>query len=514
MIQTMEQHANSKLSTSENEGKRPNTKVVVFNEEQFEQALIRALFIISATLIRFKQKSPQEQTVKRDFLHNDNEANLKNALTTAGFPEMFGRNLIGKRIPELKDHKISKAILKANSVFNRAFYFQLKETELTKKSIDDLLESIQQFTEEGDLKQYLETLLYKVEVASTEKSFNVMKQKITEPLDVMLKTSQKEMTLVEQGGSPSVPLAGRTSNEYFNQIQTKVELLKEYQEEYFGSDDFIFVEKNLLQFKKSKSEQLDRHSKSIFSEDFAAHLEQKLMIQLISSYKKTYHTNELATLKYYLIKDLVGNTNGELNEQQLTKFITKKKLVLDALKRIRLDMIVEDTCNTASENKKAIIETFEQELFRLTPQQLKTQVLPVAERKAEDIVSRAKHSVKKKQDSKDDDKELIESFQQEVEETSLDLVRVIIEMYRYNIGKSPHVPLQKYTEHINPMLKKIESTVKKMAKGPEQEKLKEKLKSMLSSFHQTSGPISQLNRDQLRLFQVSLKSLLDRISYW
>jgi len=514
MIHLMEQQANTHLNTTESEARKSKTEVVIFNEEQFEQALIRAFFILSAALIRFKQKSPQDQDVKRDFLHNDNESNLKNALTTAGFPEMFGRNLIGKRIPELKDYKISKAMIKINSVFDRAFYFKLKETELTKKSIEDLLESVKQFTDEKDLKQYLDTLLYKVEVATTEKSFNVMKSKIYEPLAVILKTTQKEMTTVQQGGAPSVPLAGRDLNEYSAQIQAKVEMLKEYQEEYFGSDDFIFVEKNLLQFKKSKVEQQDRQSKTIFSDEFASGLEKKMMIQLISAYKKTYNTNELTALKYYLIKDLISSSNGEMNEQQLTKFLAKKKLVLDALKRIRLDMIVEDSCNTASENKKSLIESFEQELFRLSPQQLRTQVLPTTERKAEDIVSRAKHVVKKKLDTKDEDKEQLETFHREIEETSLNLIRALIEMYRFNVGKVPDVTLQKYSEHIDPMFKRVEHTLKKMPKGPDQDELKEKIKKTLSAFYQTSGPTSKLNRDQSHLFQTLLKSLVDRANYW
>jgi hypothetical protein len=514
MMKVMEQHANANIETAQKEQGKHKTDVAVFNDEQFEQALIRALFLISNALIRFKQKSPQEQDVKRGFLHNDNEANLKNVLTTVGFPEMFGRFIIGKRIPELLDHKISKAMIKVNSVFERAFHFQLKETELTKKSIEELLTSLKQFTEEEDLKQYLETLLYKVEVATTEKSFNVMKSKIAEPLQNMLKLTQKELATVEQGGAPSVPLAGRTPNEYFAQIQTKMELLKEYIEEYFGSDDFIFVEKNLLQFKKAKAEQQDRNSKPIFSDEFSSGLDKKLMIQLISAFKKTYNSNELAALKYFLIKDLLGDSSGEMSEQELTKFLTKKKLALDALKRIRQDMIVEDTCNTASENKKTTIETFEQELTRLNPQQLKTQVLPVVTNKADEILSRAKRVIKKKQDSKDEDKGQFEAFQREVEETSLNIVRTIIDMHKYNMGGFQNIRLQTYTERINPLLKKVEHTIKKMEKGPEQQDLKTKVQAMLRAFYEASIPKTKLNQDQTRLFQTFLKGLVDRVSYW
>lgn len=513
MIQVMEQHANTNIDANQQGRAKSKTDVVIFNEDQFEQALIRALFLISNALIRFKQKSPQEQDNKRNFLHSDNEANLKNALTTVGFPEMFGRTIIGKRIPELKDHKISKALLKVNSVFDRAFNFQLKETELTKKSIDELLIGIKQFTEEEDLKQYLETLLYKVEVASTEKSFNVMKQKIAEPLVNMLKDTQKELANIEKGGSPSVPLAGRTPNEYFAQIQTKADTLKEYYEEYFGSDDFIFVEKNLLQFKKAQAEQQDRSNKAIFSDEFAAGLDKKLMIQLISAFKKTYNTNELAALKYYLIKDLISSSGAEMNEQELTKHQTKKKLALDALKRIRMDMIVEDTSNTASENKKTILEKFEQELLRLNPQQLKSQALAPLANKAEDLVSRAKHIMKKKETSKEDDKEELEAFQREIEETSLNCMRAIFDMHNYNMGKYPNLNMQKYTERIDPMIKKLEHTIKKMEKGPEQESLKNKIKIMLVAFYETCKTTSQLG-DQVRLFQTFLKGLVDRVGYW
>ena len=64
------------------------------------------------------------------------------------------------------------------------------------------------------------------------------------------------------------------------------------------------------------------------------------------------------------------------------------------------------------------------------------------------------------------------------------------------------------------MLKKVEHTVKKMPKGSEQEALKAKIKTILNAFYQTSGQASQLNRDQTRLFQTYLKSLVDRINYW
>lgn len=514
MIQVMEQHANANVGENQEGRTKSKTDVIIFSEDQFEQALIRALFLISNALIRFKQKSPQEQDNKRNFLHNDNEANLKNALTTAGFPEMFGRIIIGKRIPELKDHKITKAILKVNSVFDRAFNFQLKDTELTKKSIDELLTSLKQFTEEEDLKQYLEALLYKVEVASTEKAFNVMKKKIAEPLAAMLKETQKELDKIEKGGTPSVPLAGRTPNEYFAQIQTKAETLKEYFDEYFGSDDFIFVEKNLLQFKKAQAEQQDRNNKPIFSDEFSAGLEKKLIIQLISAFKKTYNTNELAALKYFMVKDLTNSSGGELSEQELSKFQTKKKLALDALKRIRMDMIVEDIPSTASENKKAILENFEQELLKLNPQQLKAQVLTPLSNKAEDLVSRAKHVMKKKDTSKEDDRKEIEAFQREIEETSLNSIRAIIDMHCYNSGKYPSLSMQQYTKRIDPMIKKVEQTIKKMDKGPDQEALKNKIQTMLAAFYETCITSSQLNKDQIRLFHTFLKGLVDRVGYW
>ncbi|MBF0245952.1 MAG: hypothetical protein HQL31_11895, partial [Planctomycetes bacterium] len=131
----------------------------------------RALMILSSSLIKYKQLSPHEQEVKREFLARDNKGSLRNVLPAVGFPESLGKSLIDRKFEELKTSKLGKALIKVNSVFDRAFYFMVKETELTKKPIDELLAAAESLSEPDDVRLYLETLLYKIEEASTEKSF-------------------------------------------------------------------------------------------------------------------------------------------------------------------------------------------------------------------------------------------------------------------------------------------------------------------------------------------------------
>lgn len=510
IIQVMEQHANEKATDKAQEGADTKQKVTVkvFEDEQFEYALIRAMFMISSSLIKFKQKSPQEQDNKRKFLHQDNEGSVQNVLTAAGFPEMFGRNIVGKRIPDIKSYKISKTILKAHSVFNRAFYFKIKENELTKKSIDELIAGVRSFTDEEDVKQYLETLLYKVELASTEKSFNSMKKKIADPLLGIMNEVVKEFEKLEQGGSSHNP-------EYFVSVQAKMELLKEYNEEYFNSADFVFVEKNLLQFKKAKAEQQEKNSRPLLSDEFLAAIENKLMIQLISAFKKVYNMDELYVLKCYMVKSIIGDEGaGELTDFQLSKLQAKKKILLDSLKRIRTDMIVEDTFSTATENKKGFIENMEKELFQLSPSQLKSQVLKVAEKKSEDLVSRAKRMMAKKANEKTANLEEARKFQEVIEMINLDAIRAIIDFYMYNSGQLKGVKFQEYAAVIDPKIKMIESTIKKIGKGPVQEEKKSLLKEYFSIYAAAATETTALNTESSRIFQVYLKGLIDRVDYW
>ncbi|MBF0196138.1 MAG: hypothetical protein HQL32_00425 [Planctomycetes bacterium] len=510
VISLVEARENERLG--EDEGRKQKLNIKVFDEDQFEAALIRAFFMISSSLISFKQKSPREQEVKREFLAKDNLGNLKNALTTAGFPEGLGRAILSQKQQDLMSYKISKALIKGHVVFDRAFYFTVKENELTKKSIDELVEMVRAFEMADDLRQYLETLLYKVEVTSTEKSFLGMKKKVAEPMEVILKAAKAEKENLST--DPRVSEKGSEMEAKYLGVCSKVEILSEYCEEYFSNADFIFVEKNLLQFSKSKAvEQIDRNNKPLLSDEFSATIERKLMIQLISAFKKVYNINELWLLKHYLLADLVRVDPTE-NDQAMAKFMAKKKILMDALKRIRMDMIVEDTFNTASENKKNFIESFEKELLRLSPKQYTSQLIPLAEKKSSDIVSRAKRVLAKKSDAANQDKEEALAFQESVDQIGQQTVRLIMEMYKFCQCKVSVNKLQAYMPVLDPKLKALEVCVKRMEKGPEQIKKKNLIKRYLTAFMTKAAADSLLDAPEKRVFLIYIKGLIDRVDYW
>jgi hypothetical protein len=512
MIQVMENHANESKESSKKEDTE-QVQVTIFNDEQFEDALIRSFFRISDALIKFKQKSPQEQDAKRAYLAKDNDANLKNALNASGFPEMFGRNVVSKRIPELSSFKMSKAILKANAVFDRAFYFTIRENELTKRTTEDLLKGVLQFYDEDDLRQYLETLLYKVEVASTENSFNSMKRIIADPLQKILLQVEKEILEID-GGDKEKVISGDQKQVYENSV-LKVEMLKEYCLQYFASEDFIFVEKNLLQFKKTQAEQTEKNSKPMLSNEYTAAIEKKLIIQFISAIKKVYNIDELWLLKRYMLEDLVGKIEGSaLSEQQMNKFMAKKKLILEALKRIRTDMITEDVFNTATGNKKAFMEAFEQELIRLSPVQIKSEILQAARKKSDELVNRAKRSMAKKSEGKEKELEESNKLLQEFETINLLVMESIFKMYAYRQGILKFTKLQDFTDYIEPFLKHIESLVKKMEKGPDKSGKKSLAKSHYQAFQEGSQSKTTLPDSMERVFQKYLQGLIGRIEYW
>lgn len=525
IITIIENHENEMAKEN---ARKERLSIKLFSDDQFEYALIRTFLLISSALIKFKQYSPQEQDLRRDFLAKDNASNLRNALTTAGFPELFGKSILNKKIEELKSFQISKALMKANSVFERAFYFTLKETELTKKPIDELITGVKQFVEVDDLKQYLETLLYKVEVTTTEKSFESMKRKIAEPLEKILEETILEMEKMKEDPKfqeaakysveqleEKIRILGEYNYQYFSSLQGKAEIIKDFCGEYFSSDDFIFVDKNLLQFKKAKTEQQDKNSQALLSDDFMATIGNKLMIQLISALKRVYNVQELWLLKAYMLEDLVGKSDpSSYTEQQVSKFMTKKKILLDALKRIRTDMIVEDTYNTASENKKNFLEVFEKELLRLSPAQLKKDVLPAIEKKSGDMVSRAKRMLAKKKKEASDDKIEKANFAKEIDKIGLKVVNLVIKMYLFNTAQVEEKNFQVYMESLEPHAKELESFIKKMGKGNEQKDKKEQIHSYFFAFQQKSKDYAVLDDRQKRLFEVYLKGLVDRVEYW
>jgi hypothetical protein len=512
--------------------KKNKSKIIVFSEDQFELALIRSLFALSESLINFKQSSSSEQDHKREFLVRDNNGNIKNALTSAGFPESFGRAVMKKNIEELNKFNLSRSLLKVDSVFNRAFYFTLKENELTKKPIDELLVSVRQFIEVEDLRQYLETLLYKVEVTSTEKSFESMKKKIASPLKEILSEVNEQLEQLEK--DPTLALKNHKGEElskskledkkkvldeycktYFSHIQGKAEIIKDFYGEYFSSDDFIFVEKNLLQFKKSNAEQTEKNSRPIMSDDYMASIENKLMIQLISAIKKAYNLDELHLLKANILRDLVGNFSpGSDQEQFLAKFTSKKKILLDSLKRIRLDLITEDTRSSSTDNKKAFLEDFEKNLLQLSPDQLKNQPMQQSAKRTDDMVSRAKRKIDKKTQQKNDD--IVEQLQltDKISVVGLMVAGVIIDLYKFKIDRSEFTDFQKLIIELEPMIKDIEVTVKRITDSKDQQESKDNIFKVFSAFMSQPIEAKYLDAGQIRMFNAYMKGFIDRISYW
>lgn len=511
----LEQKANEKPEG----GHAPANKIsiLVFDEDQFEEALVRAFIVISGALIKFKSLSPREQELKREFLAQGNDSSLRNALTSVGFPESFGKTVIGKTIDEVKPFKLTKALHKANSVFDRAFYFQLKETELTKKSIEELVTSVRTLEQAEDVKQYLESLLYKVEVASTEKSFINLKKLVAVPLNEIYKNVSNQFVGLQEGRFPEGkgPYSKDKMEAELGRLSELNEVLGEYCNEYFCNPDFIYVEKNLLQFKKAKAEQQDHNSKCLLSDEFSASIEKKLIIQLIQAFKKCYNIKELWMLKYCILVDLVGKEGAVDDRGEPTrKFTAKKNLSLEALKRIRTDMIVEDTFTTATENKKGFIENFEKELFQFSPKQLASETLVRAQRESEETLSRAKRQIHKKSEDGELAKEEAVKAQDEIDYLGSSVVRAVIDHYLYSSGKVKVKDFTMYKPRLDPHGKYLEQVVRRIENPKEKESKKTLITEYLLAYQQESQRSSGLDNNSNRIFQMYLKGLIERIRYW
>jgi hypothetical protein len=528
-ISLIEQHENQDLG---DKTKKDKSKIVVFTEDQFELAMIRALFALSDSLISFKQLSSQEQDNKREFLAKDNYGNVKNALTSAGFPDSFGRAIMKKNIGEFNNYNLAKSMLKVDSVFSRAFYFTLKENELTKKSIDELIVGLKQFIEASDLRQYLETLLYKVEVTSTERSFESMKKKVAVPLKAILDEVSQQLEELER--DPKLALKNKKGQElsknklenkakiiedycklYFNNVQGKVDIIKDFYGEYFSSDDFIFVEKNLIQFSKSNAQQTEKNNKAIMSDDYIAGIESKLMIQMISATKKAYNSDELHLLKCHILRDLVGNFKlGSEQDQNIAKFTTKKKLLLDSLKRIRLDIITEDTRNGASDNKKIFLEEFEKNLLQLSPEQLKNQTYKTAAKRTESMLSSAKRKIDKKKGQKENDAVEQRELKIKIDVVGLKVAGIIIDLYKFKTGQSQIQTFQNLILELEPRIKVVVATIKKIENPTEQDESKVLIKKAFAAFFKESSKLNIIDAGQKRMYVAYMKGFVDRIAYW
>ena len=139
VIVQSEARENSKIEHSEG-GHKQKMQLSIFEEEPFEMAMLRAFWGISSALIEYKKKPQKEQDLKREFLHQENQGSLKNALTTAGFPEVFGKSILTLKLPEFQGYNLSKALFKGHGVFDRAFNFAFKDNELTRKNTSELIE--------------------------------------------------------------------------------------------------------------------------------------------------------------------------------------------------------------------------------------------------------------------------------------------------------------------------------------------------------------------------------------
>ena len=158
VIVMSESRENDKIETSEG-GKKQKLQLSTLEEDPFEMAMLRAFWGISSALIEFKKKPQKEQDLKREFLHQENQGSVKNALTTAGFPEVFGKSILGLKLPEFQGYNLSKALFKGHGVFDRAFNFAFKDSELTRKNTSELIEKIKRFETHEDVRLYHHIIL-------------------------------------------------------------------------------------------------------------------------------------------------------------------------------------------------------------------------------------------------------------------------------------------------------------------------------------------------------------------
>ncbi|MBF0245953.1 MAG: hypothetical protein HQL31_11900 [Planctomycetes bacterium] len=295
----------------------------------------------------------------------------------------------------------------------------------------------------------------------------------------------------------------------------KLDLMIEYNTQYFSSIDFVYVEKNLVQFKKAKAEQMDHNSKAIMSDDFVAVIERKLSIQLFANFKKCYNQKELKLLKYCLLKDLVGGEDAvTANGEPSSKMTYKKNIIIDVVKRIRQDMIVEDTYTTATENKKSFIEAMEKEIFQLSPKQLKAEVLAPLGNEAEEMIGRAKRTLQKHSDGVVEEKLEAKKLQDRLGDLRRFSLRTLFRLYRYNEGKLRCANFDAFRESIDPRAKYIESVFKKAEDPREKNAQKEIVVKYINAFQKKAGAVSKLAKDEERFFQMYIKGLLDRSRYW
>jgi hypothetical protein len=505
-----EARGNEKLSDNETQKQKLNFSIL--EEEPFEMAMLRCFWALSASLIEFKGKPQKEQDLKREFLAKENLGNLRNALTTAGFPESMGKVILGQKLPEFQNFSLSKALHKGNAVFERAFHFVFKDNELTQKNSDELLEKVRRFEVPEDVRLYLNVLLYKVEVASTEKSFASMKRIISTALEEHYQVCCQKREVDKR--NPKIEEEESNEAIAFQMLRQKIETIKEFQDTYFMNEDFIFVDKQVSHLKKGAHvEQTEKNNKPLISDEFAANIDQRPLIQLITALKKVYNLNELYLLKQYLLREVLKD-NPEDSETAMSKFTAKKKLILDALKITRTDMIIEDVFNGVTDQKKQFIENFEKELLRSSASQLKGETLKAAEKQSGGLVDKAKRMLEKKATQVAEAQE--EEKLKVAEEQNLgQKIKVLItEIFRYAQAKSTTKLFSEAVVGLTPLLKDVENTIARMEKGEAKTEQKNQFKQILLAFSKKlDGPLP-LDSSNKRALQMWIKGTVGRIDYY
>jgi hypothetical protein len=510
VIVMSESRENDKIENSEG-AKKQKLQLSTLEEDPFEMAMLRAFWGISSALIEFKKKPQKEQDLKREFLHQENQGSVKNALTTAGFPEVFGKSILGLKLPQFQGYNLSKALFKGHGVFDRAFNFAFKDSELTRKNTSELIENIKRFETHEDVRLYLNTLLYKVEVTSTEKSFNSMKRIVREALAEHLTACKAKRDTLDQ--NPKSEVAESDEAFALQLIKQKVDVIAEYQDLYFANDDFVYVDKQVAHLKKgAKIEATEKTSKPILSDEFSASVGERPLIQLITGLKKAYNLEELYLIKQHLLIELFKD-DPEKSDAAMAKFVAKKKLILEAIKRTRTDMMVEDVFNSTHEQKKQIIELMEQEMLRNSNTQLKGENLLSAEKRAGGLISTAQRALKRKAERAN---EAVEEEKQKVsEEQNLGekTKKLIVQVFGYASGKTGHASFSKALEEsINPLLKDVLATMAGMEKGETKDKQKVQLKAILQGLSKKIDPLP-LDSSNKRALQMWVKGILGRIDY-
>lgn len=493
----------------ENDGRgKDSLHLSVFERDAFEMAIMKTLWALSGYLVEFKSKPQKDQDIKREFLANENLGSLVNALSTAGFPDAFGKTMLKVQHKDIKNYQLYKGLMKADRVFHRSFHFVHKDTELVKKKVPELLDKVYRHGEPGDARIYLDALLYKVEASSTENAFGSMKRIITQGLDEHRSeclAKKKEMEQLDDASDPETQ-----TGQIFQSLVEKISLMDDYLENYFSSEDFIFVDKQSLSTKKKQEEATEKKNQPVLSEEFIASIETKSLIQFIKGMKLTYNSEEWYLLKAQCLKVILKDDPQE-SENNQSKYQAKKGLLLEALKTIRTDMIVEDVFNTASDSKKKWIETFEKELLRSPVSSLKGDILMTSEKQSGGIIASAQRVLKRKEERASEaikEKEVQKEMELGLNENINQLIICI-----YQVSQTSGVTFQESLKTIDPKLKEVMNILAGIEEAEEREGRKVRLKGMLLGLSKKIEAKHSLDPANFRALSSWLSGIIKRMSF-